>query len=382
MGWFFSNLHVKKTDGLTVDIVKNSISDIMKNGGAVPAENENEADIVMLLYSSESPWLSVCLDGLEFYDDKSSENIIKPLSALLKTDILSVACFDSDYLFLHMINEAEKTDAWANVGHNPEGKFPRRTKFSDWKNKVNDLEKFKKCIRQKYDFAEEVLESLEDVLNLSYKQSTICTESVEDFEDNHNLVKMCFSLPDVQKESTNLKIKTFGLTACKTGEFNYVSAINQGGSSRGLAIAFTGDYVENDEITFTDVTLEYDFTSTSRKCIPVQLEKQQLPDGKWAYCWKNTTVLIPEKVKDGLSPKRQMDLQYKRQLGIRFTPQGNPRKVLDICLHFIPLSNQLGQCCWCVWHPFGSKDEYIKRFNHLWSKLPADINLNPGDFDV
>lgn len=62
MGWFFSNLHVKKTDGLTVDIVKNSISDIMKNGGAVPAENENEADIVMLLYSSESPWLSVCLD--------------------------------------------------------------------------------------------------------------------------------------------------------------------------------------------------------------------------------------------------------------------------------------------------------------------------------
>lgn len=319
---------------------------------------------------------------MEFYDDKSSENIIKPLSALLKTDILSVACFDSDYLFLHMINEAEKTDAWANVGHNPEGKFPRRTKFSDWKNKVNDLEKFKKCIRQKYDFAEEVLESLEDVLNLSYKQSTICTESVEDFEDNHNLVKMCFSLPDVQKESTNLKIKTFGLTACKIGEFNYVSAINQGGSSRGLAIAFTGDYVENDEITFTDVTLEYDFTSTSRKSIPVQLEKQQLPDGKWAYCWKNTTVLIPEKVKDGLSPKRQMDLQYKRQLGIRFTPQGNPRKVLDICLHFIPLSNQLGQCCWCVWHPFGSKDEYIKRFNHLWSKLPADMNLNPGDFDV
>lgn len=356
----------------------------MKNVGATLVEDKDEADIVMMLYSTESSWLSVCLDGLEFYDDKSSENIIKPLSALLNTDVLSISCIDSDYLFLHLVNEAQKADAWANVGHNPEGKFPRRTKFSDWKKKVNDFEKFKKCIRQKYDFAEEVLESLKDVLDLSFEQSTICIESIEDLKNEPNLVEMYFSLPEDQKEKepTKLKIKNFGLTACKIGEFHCESTINTGGSSRGIAIAFTGDYVENEEITFTDVELEYDFTSTSRKSIPVQLEKLQLPDGKWAYFWKNTKIMIPEKVKEGLSPKRKTDLEFKRQLNIRFTPQGNPRKVLDICVHFIPLSNQAGQCCWCVWHHFGSKDEYIKRFNKLWSKMPADMTLNPKEFNV
>lgn len=363
MGTSFSNLQVRRTDKLNTDTIAKAVSALLEQQQYKAVPDQNEADITVIIYNGDSPWVSVCSDGIEISDDKTSEALLRPLSAELDTDVMAISCFDSDYLFFNLINEAEKINAWANVGSPPEGRLPRRTVFVPWKSKVSDLEKFKSIIRKKYDFAEDVLEPLASILDLPAEQGSFREGSLDEIERTKPFTSLYFTLPDgeSQKDPTKLAITRFSLTSCTIGEDAIVSAINIGGSSRGLAIAFTGDYVENEEITFTDVKIEYDFDKTPRKEISVQLRKQEIAKGKWAYCAEAPKLFVCEKVNPDLPPKKKAELAFGREIGIRFTPLGNPEKVLDICVHLIPLSNPEGQCCWCVWHPDGSKETYIKK---------------------
>lgn len=362
MGSYFSNLQIRKTKELNPDKIKEAVSALMERIRYKTVSNQEEADVNVIIYNGDSPWVSVFSDGIEVYDNKTSEALLKPLSAELDTDVMAVSCFDSDYLFLNLINESEKINAWANVGSPPEGRFPRKTVFSSWKSRVSDFDRFKSAIREKYDFAENVLEPLESILNLPVAQSCIDVSNLDEFESKKPFTCLYFSLSgdESPKEPTELKITHFSLTPCRIGENNIITAINTGGSSRGIAIAFIGDYVENEDIFFTDVKLEYDFDKTPRKEIPVQLSKQEIAKGTWAYCAEIPDFLIPDKVNPDLPPKRKKDLEFAREIGIRFTPLGNPKKLFDICVHFIPLDNPQGQCCWCVWLLDGSKEAYIE----------------------
>lgn len=380
MGTYFSNLQIRKTKELDTDKIKEAVSALMEKSQYKVVSNKEEADVTVTIYNGGSPWVSVFSDGIEIYDDKACEALLKPLSAELDTDVMAVSCLDSDYLFLNLVNESEKINAWANVGSHPEGRFPRRTVFSLWKNKVSDLEKFKSIIRKEYDFAEEALEHAQALFGLPAVQGSICEDSLEEIENRSFFTYLYFSLPDFEKrkEPTELKIPRFSLTPCKIGENSIVCAINTGGSSRGIAIAFTGDYVENEDITFTDVKLEYGFDKTPAKEIPVQLCKREIAKGKWAYCAEIPDFLIPDKVNPDLPPKRKADLEFAREIGIRFTPLGNPKKLLDICVHLIPLGNPQGQCCWCVWLLDGSKEAYIKNSNSRWAFLnDKDLLADP-----
>lgn len=385
MGAFFSNLQIKKTDKLNTDAVAKAVSTLLTQQKYKAVPDKNEADICVVIYSGNAPWISVCSDGMEVYDDKSAEAVLKPLSAKLDTDVLAISCFDSDYLFLNLINDSENLNAWANIGHNPEGHFPRRTVFSSWKSKVSDIDRFKSTIRAEYEFAEDVLSPLESILNLPAAQGSISESSLDEFENKGVFTCLYFSLPDEakRKDPAKLAITRFSLTPCKIGEDSIVTAINTGGSSRGLAIAFTGEYVENEEITFTDVKLEYGFDKTPAKEIPVQLCKREIAKGKWAYCAEIPQFLISDKVNPDLPPKKKADLESGREIGLRFTPLGDPKSVLDICVHLIPLSNPEGQCCWCVWHTDGSKEAYIKHYNARWKALnQQEMLLEPLGFGL
>lgn len=385
MGAYFSNLQIRKTKELVTDKIQEAVSALMVKNQYKVVSNKEEADVTVTIYNGDSPWVSVCSDGIEIYDDKVSEAFLKPLSAELDTDVMAVACFDSDYLFLHLINESEKINAWANVGSPPEGHFPRKTVFSSWKSKVSDFEQFKSAVRAEYTFAEDVLAPLESILNLPAAQGSISESSLDEFENKGVFTCLYFSLPDEakRKDPAKLAITRFSLTPCKIGEDSIVTAINTGGSSRGLAIAFTGEYVENGKITFTDVKLEYRFDKTPAKEIPVQLCKREIAKGKWAYCAEIPQFLIRDKVNPDLPPKKKADLESGREIGLRFTPLGDPKSVLDICVHLIPLSNPEGQCCWCVWHTDGSKEAYIKHYNARWKALnQQDMLLEPLGFGL
>ena len=75
---------------------------------------------------------------------------------------------------------------------------------------------------------------------------------------------------------------------------------------------------------------------------------------------------------------------------MRFTPEGNARKRLDITVHFIPLKNPMdGQCGWRVWAGYESKRAFIEATNKRNASLPKEFQeaeafkqMNPDDFDL
>lgn len=387
MGLFFSNLHICKTAAFSTDGFLSLLTETMKTQGFRPVEDPEEADLSVSIYDAGGKWLSVCSDGLDFYTEESIQGICNPISERLSADILTVSCFDSDCLLLNRINRKQDIDAWAKVGSCPEIK--RRSTPARWKGLVDDLAQWKAVLRHKYTFAEEALESLEPLLGLAPGQGQFCDELIP--EDTEGARTFHYALPESasKPEPPRLAMPDYGLTPCEMGKPTFASAVNRGGKSKGLAIAFSGAYVEHEEIRFRDVQLEYGFDRHPRPTIPLQLEKRRTRDGQWIYYGEIPDFQLREGVKEGIPPRRAAEEEWKREFGVRFTPEGNERKRLDIAVHFIPLKNPAGQCSWCVWWYSKSKRDYIKQHNRTWGNmchphgLPHGVKLlDADDFDM
>ena len=67
MGWFFSNLHVRKTAGLDSDGLRAALTEILSTQGYQMQNNPNEADLSFSIYDSDGKWVSVCSDGFDFF---------------------------------------------------------------------------------------------------------------------------------------------------------------------------------------------------------------------------------------------------------------------------------------------------------------------------
>ena len=91
-------------------------------------------------------------------------------ACLAAIDTLALACLDSDYFCMNLIDAANGADLWAANGRMTEGKAPRRSSLAPWKRYVSDIEAFKRTMRGKYVFAEECLEGLEPLLSLPVLQ--------------------------------------------------------------------------------------------------------------------------------------------------------------------------------------------------------------------
>ena len=70
-------------------------------------------------------------------------------------------------------------------------------------------------------------------------------------------------------------------------------------------------------------------------------------------------------------------------LTVRFVPQGDPRKVLDITVMLVPDQNPEGRTTWNVWHQFGSKKAFIQYHNTNWSRFPngTALLMREEDYD-
>lgn len=377
MGSYFANLYVKQRS--PKDIEK-KITEYYANLGVTPTDAEN-ADIKVSIFAPYgSEWVSVCSEAFT-HDDILA--LAPSISKVTQNDVLSAACFDSDYLFLNLINEKDSTDAWINIGKSYEIKAPRRSNVAAWKNKVSDFDSFKLAAKEKYICAEEFLFSVCKNLGISPNQ-------IDGFELPEDSIKLCFSAPvKSDAEPAKFTVPSYSLTPCRIGIHDACAFYNTGGASRGIAVAFTGNYVENDEITFENTAIRTtkgslnEFTSC-----PITLQKIRLSDGRAAYYWEDKSFKIPECVSDDLPPMVYQKKKWTRQITVDFVPQGNPRKVLDIAVTMIPLSNPIdGQYTWCVWHYHGSKRELIEQHNasekelaENWGKDPE--YYNPDDYDL
>lgn len=378
MGSYFANLFVKSKD---INILTEKISEYYASRGIISCDNEN-ADIEISLFSPEnSEWTSVCSDAFMHTDILDLAN---PLSVAANADVISVACFDSDYLFLNLINPADSTNAWLNIGKSYEIKAPHRSNITAWKNKVRNFESFKLAAKEKYVCAEEFFFSSAENLGLS-------PEQIDLYEFPESCIKLYFTAP--QKEGgnpTKFTLPTYNLNPCQIGKHDCCSFYNTGSSSRGIAVVFTGNYAENDEITFDRTAIRTvsekplsPFVST-----PITLKKIKLTNGQSAYYWEDPKFKIPECVSTDLPPMVYQKKVFSREIIVDFVPKGNPRKVLDICVTLIPLSNPInGQSSWNVWQGhYNSKLEFIEEQNKDNKELEQYgapvVYYNPEDYDL
>lgn len=383
MGMFFNNLHIRKNEKYSHEKLKKMLIREMENKGYKLFEGAETADVSVVIYSPrESEWASVASDCFAFSTAEDTKAVALPISEKFGADVLAVACFDSDYLMMNLINAADGTDGWVNVGSMYDMELPRRTSIAPWKGKVTDIEKFKAIIKEKNIFAEDAFYGCAELLGMVTEQCALETDNTDVLKEG-TFTRLCFSLPEgMQKELPRLTFKHFGLMPCKIGESRCEFVVNKGGRSKGVGVMFVGDYIEDDQLTFENVTLESDLDNHERTITPIQLEKIKNALGQTVLYWEDKNFHIPPAVDPSIPSKRYDDLEYKRTFGVRFTVQGNPRKVLDVMFFIIPLENRReGAACWCCYLYSGTKERYIKDHNKTWTKYQENL-LNPEDYDL
>lgn len=377
MGNWFSNMHIRKKEGLTGGKVTNALLQMMCSQQYEPVELETDADGALIVINSESSeWFSVYSNLIPFVAP-AKKKLAKPLSKELHTDVLCIADYDSDLVYMNLINADERVNAWAAVGQPYALSRLCRLNLGAWKKKVTDFDKFKTSFRAKYLFAEDVLDEIEELLCLPRTYSGASFEDLEEFGTDAKETKLYFRLTALpqQNELPKLRFWSRSLMPCSMETANAVSVLNMGSASKGLSVYFIGSYVEKDEITFSDVC----FSGHSDE-IPVELTKIQLQDGQWAYYYHASDLSLPPKIDGRLPMRRQMDMESERKICLKFTPHGNKRKLLDITVVLVPDENPAGQIGWNVWQEYGSKAEYIKEYN---ARFTSDIHppLKESDFD-
>ena len=384
MGMFFRNLHIRKNDAYSYDELKKMLIGEMEKKGYTLLESDEKAEVSVVIYSPEkSEWVSITSDCLEFETAEETKAAALPFSKKFEADVLAAACFDSDYLIMNLINAADGTDGWVNVGSLYGARRPRRTNIAPWKGKMADHEKFKAIIKEKYVCAEEAFYGVAALLGMAVEQCTLDVYDTDEFEES-DLTRLFFSHEnEKRKELPKLTIPHFSLTPCKIGKSDCVFVNNTGGGSKGVRVMFVGDYIENDQLTFENVTFESDFGSARRKIVPIELRKVKTAEGRTALCWEDKSFHIPPAVDPSIPTMRRENLEFENSFGVRFTVRGNPRKVLDVKVCIAPLDNPAeGAACWCCYLLDGTKERYIEEFNKRESRRDTKLCLNPKDYDL
>lgn len=379
MGSWFSNLHIRKNNMLTESEISEYIRNIMTAQQYEQVSSPDEADGAFAIVSDDaSAWYSVYSDLFCFEMPKAFSDYAIPMSSTFKTDILGISCFDSDYLYLNLINATDKTDGWIGIGSAKGLGLKRVTGLNVWKKKVSSFSDFSAKAREKYVFAEDFLAVAEQCLALPLSNSTACYEYLSDYKLDSKAKYLYFKLSEAIKPDNPVQLVPFmaNCSPCYLEKPSVVSSINIGNASRGLSVYFLGPYVENDEITFSDVSFV-----KNKDIQTIELTKIQLEDDQWAYYYHDPGFRIPAKADERLPRSKQLQYDLDNHISLRFIPHGNPRKVLDITVVMVPDKNPDGQAGWNVWHGWGSKKAFIDHYNETqqyWYRVYAEIGSDPA----
>ena len=365
MGNSFSNLNIRKKESITVDDIKQYISQWMAAQQYLPAASEDEADAsVAVISDNDSKWFSVYSNLFSFENPKSFSELAIPMSTALHSDILGILCFDSDYLYLNLIDATENIDARVEIGSDPDLGINRQTNLSAWKNKTVDYHRFKESVQKQYIFAEDALAELAPCIELPDMYSMASYSHLNDLDLGKSASYMHFKLSDNMVADEPPKLIPFmnSLNPYFLDQPHIEEVINSGRKSKGLSVYFLGSYVEDEDITFSDVSFVKSKNGQSLN-VPIELKKIQLSDGQWAYYFHDPDFKILPKVDDRLPAKKRTAVEFERGICIRFVPHGNPRKILDITVALVPDENPDGMFSWNVLQQYGSKAELIAKYN-------------------
>lgn len=347
MGMFFNNLHIRKNELFHMEQLQELLISDMTEKGCTLQKNAEDAGVSLVIYAPEgSEWVSVASEFFQFDSANDTQAAAAPLSGRFGTDVIAAACNDSDFLFLHLLNTADGTDGWINAGHFYSAP-PRRTKLSPWKSKVTDFAALQAITKETPVFAEEVFFTAAPLLGMQPGQCSLTPGFTEEL-DAAAVTKLYFSLPEGnEKALPKLRMPTFDPTPCRIGGSKCIFVNNYGGRSEGIAVMFTGDFIEHDELTFENVTFESDYGSPKRKIIPITPEKRKTQNGETILYWEDRHFSIPPAISSSIPEIRRMQLAFEKSFGVRFTVQGDPERAKEVKVYILPLENyQKGGICW------------------------------------
>lgn len=357
MGSTFTNLHIRKNDSVKfTDVEKFLCCEFKKLGFEQAADTKTADETVVLCEADGSSWITVCSQG-------SEDRLFLELAKALKTDVMRIECCDSDFIEMWLFN-IDGTDAWVTIG---EPYYDvRENNYPEWEGKVSDLEKFIEVTGGDYVCAEDALTNMDELMGLPMVQSAMFGDHPPENGDGVTVKVLGFS--DTERSSdvpTKLQVYLQNGMPAIPGKPECFCIRNLGGASKGLGIFFVGDYIENDEITFTDCTLEFGKSKKKKMTkIPIKPEKIKLDDGSYVLAWRDENIEILPAPNKKLSPAKIDELEHERSFTFRYTPNGNNRKFLDIKICVAPLQNwEDGQCSSYVWMHSKSKKRFIESHN-------------------
>ena len=375
MGSWFSNMNIRRSGAVTVDAAVQALERMMAERGYEAVASEEEADgVLAMLAGEDSEWLTVCSDLLPLEEPEQFAVLAKDLSAQLHTDILGIACYDSDFLWLNLRNDDENLDGWVGIGRGKELGITRRNKLTPWKKKVRDYTFFAQRAKEEYVVADGFLYDTAQCLGLPRCQGSAGVNYLKEVEPSRMAAKLYF------RQREDLRVPELPRMAhydyslpCLVGYESYHGGINMGAAGTGLKIWFLINGAERDEVTYENVYIRY-----NREQIPITLTWAQMPDGCWAWCWHDSEFSIPPAVTGRMTKEKRQQLENQRNILVYFTTKGNSRKTLDIQIGFVPDENPDGGTWWYVWRKYGSREAFIKEHNRIW-KLVRSMEEDESD---
>jgi len=348
MGSTFSNISIRKNSILTQGAVSECLSAVLLDRGFCPS-TEEAADISFAVFTlPSSHWFTVCESAMMFDDCNEQLDIANLLSSKLESDVLRISCFDSDYIFLNLINPQIKLDAWASVGSSAGLGIRRKTGLTAWKACISDISKFKQALKKRYEFAEEVLGEISTELELPYEQSFSVFDYLSETFPECEITYLHFSMPLIHSstELPTLEHYTYSLRPCTAGLPTVVSCINKGGAGKGIEIFILGKSIEYYDITFTEVTLAYWNRFKQQDHTPVVLAKRRMPDGSIGYYGEVRNFRIPKKVSSALPQAVRIKKESDLHFWFRCIPKYNDTSSLKIQIIVRPIQNPDGGVEW------------------------------------
>lgn len=323
MGQWFTNISVRKTGNVSIGTVREYWINTLAGKGFTVVEDGSTADCcAALITSTDSEWITLASDFISLENPDDASDMLRHISGTLSSDALGIACFDSDYGFMNLINAKEKLDAWVNIGSAAEFGVRRRTGLRRWANKVSDFEKFSAAARSGRVFAEDAICDMAEYLALPAAQAT-AGDALQSTD-----ARIYFRFPAnaalSEPPALDVCVNSSGDVPI-IGKSAYVHFINHGGASRGFIIYISGSFVEHGEITFD----AYLFRRSANSQKPhagdyaaLELRRLQLANGMWVYAAVIDDYPIPADIPEGLSESRRYEELSRRDIRLRLTPRG------------------------------------------------------------
>ena len=173
MGTFFTNMSFYSVN-TTAEQIGGYFREILKASGFEEASDDCPAGAeVVLCRWLNSPWITVLCDLAESVSFSTLKRVARDASKALKTEVLTIACVDSDALAIWNVDEAHRQELSIAVGQTAELGIKVSNTYNAWKKKFGDSTELKRIVKTDYIFAEDALNAIAPLFRLPAEQAKL-----------------------------------------------------------------------------------------------------------------------------------------------------------------------------------------------------------------